>query len=145
MVDRFPELDLEDRLRLITRIRFFRAGFTNCWAIHDGGEIVYLHWTIGPDENELIRKHYPRTIRNLAKGEVLLEYAFCFPSHRGRGYMPYVAWELLRRARSEGFKRGLTYVRTRNVSALNALTHIGFRVTKLGHELSFLGQNWRTR
>jgi len=41
----------------------------------------------------------------------MLENSFTFPAYRGRGLMPFAAWQLLNKARELGYRRAVTYIR----------------------------------
>jgi hypothetical protein len=136
-------LGLEDRQELLARILFFKRGFRHCHAMRENGGIAYLHWLVYPSENDVLRRAWRRRFKPLAPREVLIENAFTFPAHRGRGFLRFGTWQLLVKARDQGYARATTFVRQDRIEALNTFMSLGFRIQKRIREYNVCGWPWR--
>jgi RimJ/RimL family protein N-acetyltransferase len=136
-------LTWQEKPELLTRLVFFRNGFTNCYTLRVDGVIAYLHWIIYPGENEIIQKSYRRRFLPLRPNEVMIENAFTFPAYRGRGFLAFATAQLSKMAKDQGYKRVITYVRKDKIDALNGFMRLGFRIERIVREYKLLGNAWR--
>src|SRR5437870_5187875 len=90
-----PSLAIDDRRELLSRLLFYKSGFTNCYVMKADDAIVYLQWLVLPSENSVIEKDYRRKFLPLNAKEVLIENSFTFPDYRGRGFLNFGTWQLL--------------------------------------------------
>jgi len=141
--NQFSSMSDYDRKELMSRILFFRNGFTNCHILRLNGSIAYLQWIISPKENELIRQKYSGRFLQLKEGQVMLENSFTFPRFRGFGVMYFGTMELLLKYRDQGYHSAMCYVIKENVPALNQLLQMGFRIRRIIREYKVFGHVWR--
>jgi ribosomal protein S18 acetylase RimI-like enzyme len=133
-------LDSVSRKDVISRLLFYKSGFTNCYAaVTSEGEVAYLQWLIYPSENALIENKYSRIFSPLREDQVMIENAFTFPKFRGMGLLSYVTNALLNIAKEAGYKSVVTYIRKDKIASLNEVFKMGFKITKLITEYKFLG------
>jgi GNAT superfamily N-acetyltransferase len=140
---RLRELPAIERKELLARIHFYQRGFRNGYALRDNGVIAYLQWIAYPSDNDVITGAYGRRFAALSPREVMLENAFTFPAFRGRGFLAFGTWELLKRARDQGYARAVTFVHANSLEALNTFMAVGFRVQRRLREASVCGCAWR--
>ncbi len=139
-----PALDAESRREVVTRVLFFRRGFSGCYLGRtERGDLVAMQWLVRPRENALLHAHFPRIFYPLREREVLTENVFIYPRFRGFGTFPTLKHHVLSLARDEGFRTCHTYVRKDNLSSLNGLLALGFQVQRLLTAYSLLGRSWR--
>ncbi len=143
LYDLLSEQSFDDKRELLQRIQFYECGFRNCYAIDVEQSLAYLQWIIYPSENEIIQANYGRMLLPLRENEVAIEAAFTFAPFRGRGLMGNASWQLLQMAKTQGYRRAVTYVRKESVHSLNVLMSVGFAVTKLVPECKILGYSRR--
>ncbi len=133
----------EDRREILGRILFYERGFRNCYVMKVNNKIAYWQWLLYPDENENIKKYFRNTFYSLNRQQVMIENAFTFPEFRGRGYLPYVTRMLLNKAKEEGYKSAIGYIRTDKVTSLNEFFKMGFKITQYIWELKLFGKIYR--
>ncbi|UFS71096.1 GNAT family N-acetyltransferase [Geomonas sp. RF6] len=133
-----------DRREVLARLLFYEDGFENCYVIKKGGEIVYLQWVIFPTENRTIEKHYAGKFYPLSDRQVMVENAFTFPRHRGKGHLLHGTQHLLQLARERGYSSAICYIRKDRIASLNEFARMGFRIVKMLTEYKVLGRAWRT-
>lgn len=139
-----PALDPDSRREVVTRVLFFRRGFSGCYvARNPRGEIVALQWLVRPRENALLQAHFPRTFYPLGEREVMTENVFIYPPYRGLGMFPTLKHHVLTKARDEGFRTCHSYVRKDNLVSLNGLLALGFQVQRLLTAYNLGGWSWR--
>lgn len=138
-----PMLEMEDKRDLLSRIMFYGSGFTNCYAIKQGGDIAFIQWIIFPSENPVIAKTYSKKFLPLKPQQVMIENAFTFPRYRGKGYLFEGTTQLLHIARNLGYKWAICYIRKDRITSLNDFCRMGFRIRRLVTEIKVLGHVWR--
>ncbi len=139
-----PALDAESRRELVTRVLFFRRGFSGCYLGRtERGDLVAMQWLVRPRENPLLERHFRHVFYPLREREVLTENVFIYPRFRGLGTFPTLKHHVLSMARDEGFRTCHTYVRKDNIVSLNGLLALGFQVQRLLTAYSVLGRSWR--
>lgn len=137
-------LDPESRKEVVTRILFFRRGFTGCYvARNDDGELVAMQWLVRPRENALLQSRFPHVFYPLGAREVMSENVFIYPRFRGLGAFPTVKHHVLSIARDEGFHVCHSYVRKDNLVSLNGLLALGFQLQRLLTAYNLAGRSWR--
>lgn len=136
-------LPTEDRREILSRLRFYGKGFTNCYVIRNGDDIAYMQWIIFPTENQVLAEHVADRFYPLAADQIMIENAFTFPRYRGRGYFLEGTRHLLAMARERGYRNAICYIRKDRIASLNQMTRMGFRIVKLVGEYKFLGKAWR--
>lgn len=140
-----PALDPESRRNLVTRVLFYRRGFSGCYLARSAcGELAAMQWLVRPSENALLQAFQPRTFYPLCEGEIMSENVFIYPKFRGLGTFPTLKHHVLTLARDEGFRTCHTYVRTDNLASLNGLLALGFQLQRLLTSYTVAGRSWRT-
>lgn len=139
-----PALDPGSRRDVVTRVLFFRRGFSGCYVARSaGGELAAMQWLIRPRENALLQAHFPRLFYPLREREVQTENVFIYPRFRGLGTFATLKHHVLTLARDEGFRMCHSYVRTDNVVSLNGLLAVGFQLQRLLTGYTLAGRSWR--
>jgi GNAT superfamily N-acetyltransferase len=134
----------QDVFEILRRVSFYQRGFDSCYlALTDLGEVCHVTWMLSESHNDLIRSQYPSGMRELDESEVLQENVFTFPRFRRRGLMTAVTVELANIARSQGFRRVLTYVDIENKTSLRAFDRAGFRSYDEEQEVRRFFRIWR--
>jgi len=133
----------EDRREILGRILFYERGFRNCFVMKVDSKIAYFQWILYPDENVNIRKYFKNTFYSLNEHQVMIENAFTFPEFRGRGYLPFVSRLLLNKAKEDGYKSAIGYIRTDKITSLNEFFKMGFKITQNIWELKLFGKIYR--
>jgi hypothetical protein len=140
-----PGLDAESRREVVTRVLFFRRGFSGCHLARDGrGDLVAMQWLIRPEENALLQSSFPRLYYPLRDREVMTENVFIYPRFRGLGSFATLKHHVLSTAQDEGFLTCHTYVRKDNLVSLNGLLALGFRVERVLTSYNLAGLSWRS-
>ncbi|MGC8490560.1 MAG: hypothetical protein ACP5SH_02370 [Syntrophobacteraceae bacterium] len=133
-------LDIVSRREILSRARFFRNDFRNCYGVRSKtGSIAHIQWIVFPEENDAISAHYRRHFKPLEPNEIMLENAFTFPRFRGIGLLRYATRHLLNLAGELGYKKATAYVLFENCASLNELIPLGFSIRKVVREYRFLG------
>lgn len=138
-----PSLGAADQREVLSRL-FFYQDFGNCYVMKKKGEIVYLQWVIFPAENPTIAAKYPTKFYPLSERQVMIENAFTFPRHRGKGFLLHGTRHLLQMAKREGYSCAICYIRKDRIPSLNEFSKMGFRIVKMLTEYKILGWGWRT-
>jgi hypothetical protein len=139
-----PQLNLESKMDLISRLLFYRTGIKQCYfATAGAGEAAYLQWLIYPTENDTIQKHFRGIFSPLRDGQILVENVFTFPKFRGHGLMVHITAELLKIAQSAGYKSAMMYIRKDRIESLNQNMMLEFKITSMLREYKFLGTTRR--
>jgi hypothetical protein len=138
-------MDVNSKKEMISRLLFYRAGFKNCYIGRTkSGEMAYIQWLVYPSENPIIEKHVSKTFYTLNKDQVMIENAFAFPKFRGIGLMPQMTTWLLSKAKEEGYKSAIGYIRKDRIASLNEFIRLGFKLTKIITEYKVMGVVRRT-
>ncbi len=139
-----PALDPESRKEVVTRVLFFRRGFSGCYlARNEHGELVAMQWLIRPQENALLQSCFPHLYYPIRERAVMTENVFIYPRFRGLGTFPTLKHHVLTMARDEGFRMCHTYVRKDNLVSLNGLLAVGFQLQRLLTGYNLAGRSWR--
>jgi len=139
-----PTLDPEDRRELLSRLFFYKSGFSNCYLMRQADDVAYLQWMISAAENPVIEQSFSAKYYPLKVKQVMIENAFTFPRYRGRGYFLAGTMQLLELAKKSGYTAAISYIRKDRISPLNEFTQMGFKVIKMVTEYKLLGKAWRT-
>lgn len=99
-------------------------------ARSEGGTPAYAQWLLGPDDRNRLRRRLPGPWRALDEDEVIVEFAYTFTEHRGKGVMAAGMGALLDIAAERGASTAYTYVRADNVPSLRGCAKVGFRPTR---------------
>ena len=102
-----------------------------------------MQWIIYPDENKTIQKFCKNRFYLLRANQVLLENAFTFQQYREVGLFPAISYDLLQKAKNEGYSRAITYINNQNISAINEFIKLGFKIRKRVREYKILGKTKR--
>ncbi|SNB46037.1 GNAT family N-acetyltransferase [Geobacter sp. DSM 9736] len=137
-------LPSRERRELLSRLYFRSCGFSNCYAMKAGEEVVYLQWIIFPEENSVIKSRFARKFYPLSERQVMVENVYTFPHYRGRGLLPFGTLQLLEIAKEKGFSSAICYIRNDNITSLNEFYKMGFKIVKIIREYKVLGKVWRT-
>jgi L-amino acid N-acyltransferase YncA len=133
----------DDQRELLARILFYRHGLQNCYVLREGDAIAYLQWIVYPSENDVLERKYRGHYLPLQNHQVMLENAFTLQPFRGRGFHPHATAELLNRARAEGYRVAVSYIKPRSISSLNNFISMGFKIHRLIREYRLVGRVWR--
>lgn len=140
VVKNLKHLDLKNRKEIVTRVLFYQSGFRNGYVGRwKNGELAYLQWLVYPFENEIIRRHFKRIYHELVENQVMIENAFTYPKFRGLGLLPSLSYRLLIKARDEGYKSAVAYIRRNSIVSLNEFFRLGFVIRKSVWEYKLLG------
>jgi ribosomal protein S18 acetylase RimI-like enzyme len=138
-LQRGSEKDMEDLLarakseskgsvhELIARKWFYECGFHDCYVARtaDTREICFVGWLLSTKDDNLVNQGFKSRLPKLEKDELLLENCYTFEKYRGKNIMPSVLVKLWQQAKSQGFKRVITYVRKDNRSSLRVFEKLG--------------------
>ncbi len=119
----------ESAHELVQRRWFYESGFLNCYVARtiDTGELCYMVWLISLVDRALVKSGFRDMLPRLKEDEILMENSYTFEKHRGNRIMPSAMAEWSEMARSNGFKRVITYVRQDNIASLRGCERAGFR------------------
>jgi ribosomal protein S18 acetylase RimI-like enzyme len=125
---------------LIERKWFYESGFCDCYVARttDAGELCFIAWLVSPKDSSVMSQGFRSRLPSLKEDELLLENCYTFERYRGNGIMPSVVGRLCELARSQGFKRLITYVRQDNRASLRAFDKLGLRKFEEIPELKLL-------
>lgn len=138
-------LDASPRKDVVTRLLFWRRGFSGCYVGRSAeGELVSVQWLVRPRENSLVQSQFPRLYYALRDDEVMLENVFIYPRFRGIGVFPTVNHHVVSVARAEGFRACHAYIRKDNLVSLNGFLAMGFQLKRLLTGYNLAGLSWRT-
>ncbi len=129
----------DERRELLGRIRFSFHNVPQGYCIKKDGSIRYIQWLIEPRHKEVLYRCYPKRMQKLNAKQVVLENAYTFPECRGMGYYYYVTSELLKKARQNGYKFAIGYVRADKIASFNTMLRMGFKITHVQQERKCLG------
>jgi hypothetical protein len=116
----------------IERINMFYSDIPTCYAAYtEDGQPCAMCWLIESKNNDHAQRYFKGNILDLRPDEVLLEYTYTHPRFRGCGLMAYVTHDLFRRAKENGFKKAVAYVRTDNLTSVKASRRIGWKTSHL--------------
>ena len=134
------DTDPASYMELLIRLQFYRDGFHDCYVARaPSGELAHIQWLVFPGDRAVNTRSFRRIYCPIGNGWVLMDNSFCFPRYRGLGLFPSVTARLMAIAGEAGCRSCVTYVRKDNLASLNEMTKLGFKFTKLIHELTFLG------
>ncbi len=133
----------EDRREILARIQLYEQGFHHCYVFKVGNKIAYWQWLIYASENHLIRKYYSKIFFPVKEEQVIIENAFTFPEFRGFGYLPYVSRLLLEKAREDGCRSAIGYIKINKIISLNEFYQMGFKTIRLLKETKMIGHKFR--
>ncbi len=129
----------EERRELLGRVRFAHNKFPHGHCIKVDEKVVYVQWLIEPKCRDAFEEVYPNRFKPLNDKQVMLENAYTWPEHRGKGYYYYISSQLLQQAKENGYKFAVGYVRADKMDSFNAMLRLGFRVTHVQKERKILG------
>lgn len=124
------ELELADGTeygQALRRVLVCRAGIQGLHVARDeNGAPVYAQWLLVGTERDRLRRRLPGPWRELAADELIVEFAYTFTRHRGKGVMAAGMGALLDLAADRGASTVYTYVRPDNVPSLRGCAKVGF-------------------
>ena len=128
MLSKAKEETKESAHELIERKWFYECGFHDCYVARTAytGDLCFVAWLISARDSNVVNQGFKSRLPSLNDDELLLENCYTFEEYRGNGVMPSVLVELWEMARSQGFKRLITYVRHDNIASLRAFEKLGF-------------------
>jgi hypothetical protein len=141
--DIFQKIETESKesdFELIQRKMFYEAGFRNCYVARsvDTNEICHINWLISSEEDNVVSHGFRSRLPKLKEDEVLIENAFTVEEYKGNWIWPSVIGELFEIARTNGFKRVITYVSRENMASLKGCERAGMKRTEEVPELKLL-------
>lgn len=111
----------------LRRVLVCRAGIRGLHVAHDeDGSPVYAQWLLDRAERDRLRRRLPGPWRQLGSDELMVEFAYTFARHRGKGAMAAGMGALLEIASGHGASTVYTYVRPDNVPSLRGCAKVGF-------------------
>jgi GNAT superfamily N-acetyltransferase len=114
--------------------RLLGSDIQTCYvAVSAEGAPCYMQYLILPSENDKVQSVFEGIFPRLAEDEALLEGAFTLEEYRGQGIMPFVMEALAQKARTEGARRLLTFVSSKNAPALQGCRRSGFEPIMIVH------------
>ena len=114
--------------------RMLASDIQTCYvAVTKEGAPCNMQYLILPSENDKVQEVLEGNLPRLAEDEALLEAGFTLEEYRGQGIMPFVLDDMAQKARKEGARRLLTFVRIQNVPALKGCRRSGFVPNMLVH------------
>lgn len=110
------------------RYPVLRANIPTCYVAEStDGQLCYMQWLIGPDEQRRLRPYFKGELKELLADEVLLEFAYTFEKFRGQGVMAAAMATIAEQRIPAGARWALTYVKDDNVASLKGCAKAGFR------------------
>jgi len=103
------------------------------------GSPIFAQWLIGADDQPALDAHAPGRYQPLADGEFIVDGAYTFVAHRGKGAMTTGMAQLLRIARERGGRSAITFVAADNVASLRGCAAVGFGVHEQRFDVRRLG------
>jgi hypothetical protein len=119
----------ESIFELIQREWFYETGFHNCYIARtiDNNDICYMQWMVSLTDQNAETSHFRSSFFRLREQEIQLEHAYTFEKYRGNRIMPSVMIKLFQIARSQSYKRVITYVMANNIGSLKGCYLAGFK------------------
>lgn len=114
----------------LDRLSGARRPYLGLW----NGSLGHISWV-------LTHEDWTRLVR-LRPGEVELDGAYTFPTHRGRGLLSAVERAILNDVKAEGARVAYTHVAVDNPSSLHGVRKTGFRPIGIVKLRWFLGVPW---
>jgi hypothetical protein len=129
----------QDVLEMLRLIYFHQWGIGSCIAAFtESGDLCFVIWHIFPKDNDAIKSHYPKGMRLLEDGEVLVEYAFTFSQYRNLGIHSAVSFDRFEMLKNQGYRQALGYIDEKNKPSLKALKNMGSKIIGIERELRLL-------
>ncbi|HUL44355.1 MAG TPA: GNAT family N-acetyltransferase [Bacteroidota bacterium] len=126
-----PNFDLE----IIDRMEHVHADIPTCYgAFNEEGDLVFIQWLMGPDQNERIQSYFNSIYPVLAEGEALLENALTLNGYRGHGVMGAAVARIAEIGKTRGVHTVITFVAEENEPSLRGCRRAGFLPYLLRHE-----------
>ena len=118
----------ESAHELVQRHWFYESGLHGCYIARTvaSGALCHMQWLVSAKDELVIHRGFKNRLPRIKADEVLVENVFTFEKYRGSGLMSSVLVELAERAKNEGFKRMITYVRHDNTASLIGCQKAGF-------------------
>ena len=111
----------------LRRVLVCRAGIRGLHvAFDEDGSPMYAQWLLGAAERERLRARLAGPWRGLRPDEAIVEFAYTFRAHRGKGVMAAGMGALVEIGAQRGAARVFTYVRPDNVPSLRGCAKVGF-------------------
>ena len=109
------------------RLAILRANIPTCYlAVTASGEICYMQWLIEPKNIERFKPFFDGELKNLAKDEVLLEFAYTFEKFRGQKIMGAAMAAIAEKGLQSGARYAVTYVQKDNIAAIKGCALANF-------------------
>ena len=116
----------------LRRLLICRAGIRGLHvAVDADGSPMYAQWLLDAEERDRLRSRMPGPWRELRRDEAIVEFAYTFTRHRGKGVMAAGMGALVEVAAARGRTRVFTYVRPDNVPSLRGCAKVGFRPSSI--------------
>ena len=116
----------------LRRVLVCRSGIRGLHvAVDADGTPMYAQWLLDAEERDRLRSRMPGPWRELRRDEAIVEFAYTFARHRGKGVMAAGMGALVEIAAARGRTRVFTYVRPDNVPSLRGCAKVGFRPSSI--------------
>jgi GNAT superfamily N-acetyltransferase len=104
------------------------ANIPTCYVAEStDGQLCYMQWLIGPDEQPRLKPYVKGELKELRPDEALLEFAYTFEKFRGQGVMAAAMATIAEQGLGAGARWALTYVKCDNIASLKGCAKAGFR------------------
>jgi hypothetical protein len=136
-------------IELITRKRLYDFGFHKYYLAREQEtqKPCFLAWIISANEagaDSAKSRFLQQYFTALKPDELLIEGSLAFYQFRGKNVSPSVTVGLAKLARSQGYRRMITFVQKDNIPALKCCEKIGFKQCSVVNERRFLFSNKRS-
>ena len=111
----------------LRRLLVCRAGIRGLHVASDeDGRPMYAQWLLDSRERDRLRARMAGPWRALQQDEAIVEFAYTFREHRGKGVMAAGMGALVEIGARRGAGRVFTYVRPDNIPSLRGCAKVGF-------------------
>ncbi len=123
-----PDVTVAEIRERLERLCFLCADIPACFVASGPGRFPYaLCWLITPAQNKMLQAYFKGNLQPLGPEDVLLEFVYVHPHHRGKGLMEWISKMLFEKARRDGYHRAVSYVRGTNEISLASSHSMGWR------------------
>jgi hypothetical protein len=127
-----PGKDTAELKKRIECLFFINSRFHGCFVgADDNDSPIVICWLIEPSSNNELQSYFKKSIPLLSPDEVLFEFIFTHPDHRGNEMMRWLTTALFKKAKETGYKRAVAFVKADNTSSVEGSKNIGWKTYAL--------------
>ena len=127
-------LSIDEVKKRLERLLFLKNSISTCYVLLNSDQFpCALCWLIMPKENDDLKSYFGDGLPLLKPNEVLLEFVFVHPDHRGKKLMEIITKKLFVRAKLNRASRAIAFVSARNTTSLAATLLIGWQPFLIKH------------